>query len=696
MARQERSSGFGWFRTPVSAPARVHGDHTGWRTTIRSRLGITAVVFAVWAAGIEARLLYLQVFQHSELVGRAERQHMQTVDAPAKRGDIVDRNGRLLAYSVDAESLWADPTQVQDAADTARRICAALDDCDKAERARLVENLQPQKREGRSVRFVYLQRKMSPGEEQRIRELELPGIGFVKESRRFYPNREMLAHVLGYVGMDNNGLAGLESTYDSQIRGLPGRVIVQADALQRAVFSRVEREPTSGASIELTVDQNLQNIAERELRAGVLENRAAGGTAIVMDPSTGEILALANYPAFNPNVYSRSSPDVRRNRATQEIYEPGSTFKIVTASAALEEHIVAADDLVNCAPGVIRFGSRAIRDVHVYGMLPFSKVIAKSSNVGAIRVGQRLGAERLGLYINRFGFGKRIGHDFIGETGGIVWNPADLDASALASVSIGYQISVTPLQMAAAVSSIANGGTLLQPRIVRAMVKDGRRAQLDPRSLRRTVSAHTAAELTGMMEEVVEAGTARTAQIEGYTIAGKTGTAQKVVGGQYSDSDYNASFVGFFPSRKPALTIVVVIDTPRAKGHYGGTVAGPIFKRIAEASIRYLGIAPTINPAPPVLIARQASDILTTTPVRAAMTETILAPTRSGMMPDLRGLSAREAVRILTAAGMTTRMTGDGFVLEQSPAAGSTLLPGQACALKLGRRPPGATGVPTR
>lgn len=696
MERQERSSRFGRFRTPVSAPAREHGHAADWRTTVRSRLAITAAVFALWTAGIEARLLYLQVFLHSDLVARAEKQHMQTVEAPAKRGDIVDRGGRLLAYSVDAESLWADPTQVQDVAATARAICAALDGCDKADRARLVQSLQPQQRDGRSVRFVYLQRKMSPGEEQRIRELELPGIGFVKESRRFYPNKEMLAHVLGYVGMDNGGLAGLESTYDSQIRGLPGRVIVQADARRRAVFSRVEREPTAGASIELTVDQHLQNIAERELRAGVLENRAAGGTAIVMDPSTGEILALANYPTFNPNVYARSPTDVRRNRATQEIYEPGSTFKIVTASAALEEHVVEADDPVDCAPGVIRFGNRAIRDVHTYGVLPFSEVIAKSSNVGAIRVGQRLGAERLGLYINRFGFGKRIGRDFTGETGGIVWNPAALDASALASVSIGYQISVTPLQMAAAVSSVANGGTLLQPRIVRAMVKHGRREQIDPKPLRRTVSERTAAELTAMMEGVVEDGTARTAQIDGYTIAGKTGTAQKVVAGAYSHSDYNASFVGFFPSRKPALTVVVVIDTPRAKGHYGGPVAGPIFKRIAEASIRHLGIAPTINPAPPLLVARQASDVLATTPVRATMSGTVRGPVRSGVMPDLRGLSAREAVRILTAAGMTARMSGDGFVLEQSPAAGSPLVPGHTCALKLGRRPPATTGAATQ
>jgi cell division protein FtsI (penicillin-binding protein 3) len=695
MAGQERSRRLGSLSSRVTGFTRAHQVQGDWRATVRSRLAITAAAFALWTAGIEARLLYLQVFQHAELVARAERQRMQTLDAPAKRGDIIDRNGRLLAYSVDAESLWADPTQVVDIADTANQICAALDACSKAMRAGFVEDLRRRERAGRLNQFVWLQRKISPGEEQRIRELKLPGIGFLKESRRFYPNKEMLAHVLGYVGMDNAGLAGLESTYDSQIRGLPGRVIVETDARERAVFSRVEREATAGASIELTVDQNLQNIAERELRTGVLENRATGGTAIVMDPWTGEVLALANYPTFNPNVYARSAPEVRRNRATQEIYEPGSTFKIVTASAALEERVVAAHDLVDCAPGVIRFGARAIRDVHTYGVLPFSEVIAKSSNVGAIRVGQRLGAERLGVYINRFGFGKKTGQDFIGETGGIVWSPANLDASALASVSIGYQVSVTPLQMAVAVSSIANGGTLFQPRIVRAVLENGRRSQLDPHPLRRTVSERTAAEITGMMEGVVEDGTAKPAQIEGYTIAGKTGTAQKLVSGAYSDSDYNASFVGFFPSRKPALTVVVVIDTPRSKGHYGGTVAGPIFKRIAEASIRYLGITPTINPAPPILLARQpaAADILSTRPVRVDPNERMPLPTRSGVMPDLRGLGAREAVRVLTAAGMSARISGDGFVIEQSPAAGSELQPGITCAVKLGRRPPGPAGA---
>jgi cell division protein FtsI (penicillin-binding protein 3) len=662
----------------------------GWRATIHVRLTVTAIGFAVWTAAIEARLIYLQVIRHADMLARAESQQMQTVEAPAKRGDILDRNGRLLAYSVEAESLWADPAKVVGVESTAAAICRVLDECDGA-RSRELEQLL--RRKGR---FAYLERKLSPGEERRLKALDLPGVGFLKESRRFYPNKEMLAHVLGYVGTENAGLGGLESTYDTHVRGRPGKVIVETDARQRAVSSRIEREATSGASLELTIDQYLQHIAERELREGVLENHADGGSAIVMNPHTGEILALANYPAFNPNIYARTADYVRRNRATQELYEPGSTFKIVTASAALEEGVVYPDALIDCAPGYIAFGSRVIRDVHSYGVLRFSDVIAKSSNVGAIRVGLKLGPERLGRYISRFGFGQTISPDFSGESPGIVYNPADLNASALASVSMGYQIGVTPLQMVAAVSSVANGGTLFQPRIVRAFVKDGRRTEMAPKALRRTISERTALELTAMMEGVVEHGTAKSAQVENYTVAGKTGTAQKVVAGGYSKSDYNASFVGFIPSRNPVLAVVVVIDSPRAKGYYGGVVAAPVFKRIAEASLRQLGVPPTINPAPPVLLTRNDPSILTPTPVRASLDERTLAPARAGLMPDLRGLSARDVVRILTALGMTARMKGNGFVIGQLPAPGSVLVPGDVCAVELGRRSPLPFGGPTQ
>jgi cell division protein FtsI (penicillin-binding protein 3) len=673
------------FRLPWMGRLRSRGRWSepapppDWRETVRTRLMVGAAVFALWTAGIEARLLYLQVFQYADMVARADKQRLNTIEPPARRGDILDRNGRVLAYSVDADSIFADPSEIKDPEGVAAAVCRALESCDATDRATIVKNLK------RSGQFAYIARKVSPEEEQRVRGLGIKGIGVVKESRRFYPKRELLAHVLGYVGSENAGLGGLESAYDSLIRGRNGKVLLQRDAKRNAVTSHVEREATAGASLELTIDQYLQNIAERELEAGVREFGAAGGSVVIMDPRSGEILALANAPTFNPNVYARSPEHNRRNRAIQDLYEPGSTFKIVTAAAALEEGLITPDTMIDVSAGHIRIGSRIIPDVHRYGILSFTDVVVKSSNVGAIKVGFKLGAERLSRYVSRFGFGHPIVSDFRGENPGIVWDPTKLNDGAVASVSMGYQVGVTPIQMAAAISSVANGGTLYEPRVVRATIKDGHRTEMAPKALRRTVSERTAGQLTAMMEAVVEEGTAKKAQIAGYTIAGKTGTAHKVIDGRYSPTEYNASFVGFLPSRNPAFTIVVVIDSPHGSGYMGGAVAAPIFKRIAEASMRHLGVAPTVNQPPPVLVARGGDDAtLSTRPISYTPPQETVA---DGVMPDLRGLSAREALRALTRAGVTARLTGSGFVVEQSPAAGTIFAAGDTCTLKLGRRP---------
>jgi cell division protein FtsI (penicillin-binding protein 3) len=665
-------------REPVPAPFE-------WRKTLQSRLLVFAALFAVWTVGIEARLLYLQVWNHDYLVARAERQQFKMVELAPERGEILDRDGNLLAYSVDAYTVSADPVEVEDPDATARAICKALDDCDAKKLQEFSKALR------RKNRFAYLERQASPAVADRVRALDLPGITLFKESRRYYPNRQLAATLLGYVGVDGKGLAGIESAYDERIRGREGRVQLQSDGLQKAIAVREERPATAGDSLELTINQYLQHIAERELRAGVEEHNAAGGTAIIMDPHTGQILALANYPTFNPNAFGESSSDTRKNRAIQNVYEPGSTFKLVTAAAAIEEGVLRTTDPIDCAPGFIVLpGGRKVYDVHAYGTLSFEDVLVKSSNVGAIKAGAKIGPERLGRYINRFGFGQRLSPDFKGESAGIVWNPARLDVGALASISMGYQISVTPLQMAAAVSSIANGGTLIEPRILRAIITNGRREPVPVKALRRTVSPQTAATLTEIMEAVVERGTATSAKIEGYTIAGKTGTAAKIVNGAYSKSDYNTSFVGFVPSRKPALTITVVIDSPHGKvTAYGGTVAAPIFKRIAEASLRHLGIGPNLNPGPPVLVTRADDNSRAIRPVRGPVSlSELLEPARSGLMPDLRGLSAREAVHSLTAIGLRAQVAGNGFVIEQSPEPGAALVRGDDARLTLGRRPP--------
>ena len=654
-----------------------------WRQMMKRRLLVAALVLVAWSAAIEARLVYLQVGRHADMRARAERQQLRTVETTAKRGDILDRDGRVLAYSVDADSIYAVPTEISDPDAAAKALCGVLEDCGPRERAALADRI----RRGRA--FAYVRRQVSPDEARRVAALELEGIGFMKENRRFYPNKDLAAHVLGYVGIDNTGLNGLEASYDSLIKGRPGTVLIQTDA-RRHAFSRIERPPTTGATIELTIDQYLQHVAERELRAGVEENRAAGGTAVVMDPRTGEILALANWPSFNPNAYRDARPDEQRNRAIQDLYEPGSTFKIVTASAAFEEKVVSPSDQIDVSAGNIRFGARVIDDDHNYGVLSFADVLVKSSNVGAIKVGLKLGPDRMGAYMKRFGFGRRSSPDFPGESAGIMWDPAKLTDSALASVSMGYQVGVTPLQMAAAVSSIANGGELFEPRIVRAVIADDVRTPVPHKIVRRTVSAGTAATLTQIMEEVVERGTGTRAKIAGYTVAGKTGTAQKVVNRQYSRSDYNASFVGFVPSRAPAFAIVVVVDSPHGRNlYYGGSVAAPIFQRIADAALRNRGIPPSINPAPPVLVARREESRERPTSGPAALPAIVTLAGGSGgsepLFPDLRGLGARDAVRMLARLGLTARVQGAGVVVEQEPAAGSLIEPGSVATLTLDR-----------
>ncbi len=651
-----------------------------WRATISARLLVGAAIFVLWAVGIQARLLYLQVHKHEALQSRAENQSARTMDISAKRGDILDRRGRVLAYSVDADSVYGVPSEIENAEKVASILCGALTDCAPKEQEALAVRLR-QKRA-----FVYVRRRVTPPQARRIAALNLEGIGFIKEDRRFYPKKQLAAQLLGFVGVDNKGLAGIEAAYDSQISGAVGKLLYQTDARGRA-FSRLERPPTTGASVELTIDEYLQHIAERELRDAVVRNRATGGTVLIMAPKTGEILALANEPTFNPNAFSSASPEHRRNRAVQDIYEPGSTFKVVTASAAIEEGVIGVDDLVDVAGGRIRFGSRVIHDTHDYGALSFTNVMVKSSNVGAIKVGLMLGPERLGMYVRRFGFGRALSPDFPGETTGIVWDPRKLDNSALASVSMGYQIGVTPLQMVAAVSSVANGGDLIQPRVVRALVRDGKRVEVKPAILGRTISKDTAATLTSIMEQIVERGTATYAQVEGYTIAGKTGTAAKLVNGRYSNRDYYASFVGFLPSRNPVATIIVVIDSPHAHGYYGGPIAGPVFQRIAEATLRHLGVSPTLNAPPPVLVARRTEnpEIRPASADREASIVHVGVAGNVNELPDLRGLSAREALRVLTTIGLTAHLTGNGVVSSQSPAPGTAIEPGTACVLTLER-----------
>jgi cell division protein FtsI (penicillin-binding protein 3) len=667
-----------------------------WRPIVKRRVAVVSALLALWVAGIEAKLIYLQVFDRADLAALAERQQERTQASPAKRGDILDRRGRVLATSVDADTIYATPTAIDNPAEVTKKICDALRDCDAKDRQAIAEKL------GQKRAFVYVRRQVAPDQADRVAALNLDGIGFMKESKRFYPNKELAAHLLGWVGIDNKGLSGIEYTYDPQIRGKAGTVMVHTDA-RRHVFSRFERPPTSGSSIELTIDENLQHIAERELRAGVIANRAAGGSAIIMNPRTGEILAMANEPTFNPNAFRDSLETERRNRAVQDLYEPGSTFKVVTASAAIEEKVMPIDTMIDTNPGRLYIAgrSRVITDDsgHNNGVLSFTKVIVKSSNIGAVKIGLKVGAERLSRYVGLYGFGRQVSPDFPGENAGIVWSYDRLNESALASISMGYQVAVTPLQMVAAVSAVANGGSYVEPRVMRAVYRNGVRYQVAPKVVRRAVSADTAASLTSIMEEVVTDGTAKRARIDGFTVAGKTGTAQKLVGGQYSHSDHFASFVGFVPSQNPVFAMVVVIDSAKGpNGDHGGTVAAPIFKNIAEPALRYLGTSPTVDPAEPVLVARQ--DEAGHTPAGTVGEKdpvvSLVSDEPPGTVPDLRGMSGRDAVRTLAKRGMNARVSGDGVVVSQVPAPGAPIEGDALCRLVLERWPSRRAGTASR
>lgn len=732
-----------------------------WRAVVRPRLAVAGVVIVLWSLGIVARLVNLQVFQHDSLVARAESQQSQTIDLNPQRGRILDRDGRVLAYSVDGDVIYAVPSDVDDVDGLVAAMCEALRDCDADERRSLAQRLGSRRdkalvlgtlseeeasgiaslgepglvvnrgqggrtgtlkvvtrelkdpvraaericgklprcsddlRESLEKRlegkkdFVYIRKRATPAQAQRLFALNLPGVGFMKESRRYYPNRGLASSLLGFVNAKNQGVGGLELEYDELVSGTGGTLIVQQDARRHVLETKVQKAPTAGVSLELTIDAQLQFIAERELRAAVEDNGAIGGTVVMMDPHSGEILALVSEPHFNPNDSSRIDHASRVNRAVETIYEPGSTFKTITAAAALEEGVIRPTDIVD-ATMPCRFGSaKAITDVHQVGVVPFEKVFAKSSNCGTARVAvNRLGTERLMRYVNRFGFGAVAAGDFPAESAGIVKRPSTIKEHDLARIAIGYTIAVTPLQMATAMSAIANGGELLRPRIVRAHIAGSRRTATNREVVRRAISPATAARMTTMMEAVVTDGTAKAARIEGYTLAAKTGTARKLnPDGRGYLMEYMASTAGFFPSRNPAVAMIVVIDAPKRKGYFGGAVAAPVFQRIADATLRHLAIPPNVNRIPPMVVARDAGGPHIAPASGSGRPPTVM-PVARASMPGLVGLSAREAVRTLVELGWEARLRGKGaFVARQSVAEGAPTDQGGVCVLELTRFP---------
>ncbi|MFZ0793446.1 MAG: penicillin-binding transpeptidase domain-containing protein [Candidatus Korobacteraceae bacterium] len=547
------------------------------------RLYIFAALLVVWIGVICFRLVRLQVVKYGDFVQRAQRQQNRTIPVQPRRGNIYDRNGYALAMSIDVDSVFAVPSEVHDQETTAVILGRVLDMAPQEIVARLQSNRN----------FAFIKRKLDAETANRVRELNLRGIYFRKEPKRFYPKRELAAQVLGYVGMDDEGLGGLEREFDDDLRGIPGQEMISVDARHKW-FSRVEKPPDPGQNVVLTIDQTIQYIAEKELDQGMADTKAIAGTVVVENPRTGEILALVNRPTFNPNVFNSVPTEALKNRAVSDIYEPGSVFKIVTYSAAIDQHVVTPDDKVDCQHGSINVFGMQIHDHESLGVITIAEALAHSSDVAAIKVGMKLGDQRLYHYIHDYGFGQQTGIELPGETRGMAKPVNRWSKVSIGAISMGQEIGVTPLQTISLISTIANDGVYTPPRIVAGELPPDSKALpvvFHPAQQHRVVTTMTAAQMKKMMEGVVLFGTARRAILNGYTIAGKTGTAQKVEPGTgvYSKTKYVASFIGFTPVNTPAITIAVILDSPVGL-HQGGQVCAPVFKRIAEQVLEYLHV----------------------------------------------------------------------------------------------------------
>jgi cell division protein FtsI (penicillin-binding protein 3) len=637
--------------------------------SMRQRIAAVAALFAVLFSALALRVVQLTTVQAEALKQRADRQHHKSVRATASRGSIFDRNGEPLALSRDSASVYLRPREFQpEAVNTVARLL-------EMPREAVLQ------RASASAPFVWLRRQVPIEQWNRVEDLKLRGIGSEPTRQRVYPHGALGAHVLGFTNVDGQGLEGIERAFDAELRGGVQALVVGHDAWGRqfelgdGVGASL---PRAGAHVELTIDAALQRVAEEELERAVRQFQAKAGALIALDPNTGEILAMANVPRFDPNHVQGVSPDVYRNRAVTDVYEPGSTFKAFLAAAALEEQVVRPDERINCEGGRYTVGNRTIRDAHPHGVLTFADVIAQSSNIGCAKVAERLGNERYGKMVRALGFGQPTGIDLPGEAGGLLRPVEKWGRIHLVTTAFGQGIAVTPLQMARAFAAIANGGDLMRPYIVKRITDDegAVRYAATPHLERRVMSRRTAETVTQLLVGVTEHGTGKQAQIEGYRVAGKTGTAQKVdpATGRYSPRDRMSSFIGFVPADNPALVVIAVIDTPRT-ATYGGVVAAPAFKAVAAYGLARRGIlpsgAPEIAPVPaPPPLRRAVATTVEPAPEAESEegVEEIAAP---GGVPSFLGLPMREALVRAQADGWTVRVEGSGYVAKQTPLPGA-------------------------
>jgi cell division protein FtsI (penicillin-binding protein 3) len=551
------------------------------RNSANKRIYLLGAILLLWAGAICLRLVYLQIFRYGDFETRAQHQQQRTTEVAAKRGVIYDRAGRELAMSIAVDSVFAVPAEMPDLAGTISLMARIT----KADPRELLAKCQAART------FCWVARKADAETADRIRSLNLSGIHFQKESKRFYPKRDLAAQVLGYVGMDDEGLSGVERANDEELRGKPGRMLVSVDA-RRKWFGSVEKQPDPGENVVLTIDEKIQYIAERELETAMQQTHAESGTIVVENPKTGEILALANRPTFNPNLAREVTPQKLKDHAVSDVYEPGSTFKLVTIAAALEEKLTRPDELFDCQMGSIVINGMRIRDSKPHGVLSVAGILAESSDVGAIKIALRLGEERFYRYIRAFGFGQQTGIELPGETRGLAKPLNRWSKVSIGAISMGQEIGVTPLQLTAMVSTIANDGVWVAPRIITGTTAPQGTPQMvafHPGVQRRVISTLTAAQMKQMMQGVVLHGTGKKAILEGYSSAGKTGTGQKVDPSTrtYSRTKYVASFAGFAPINDPSITVAVILDSPVGL-HQGGQVSAPVFQRVTQQVLEYL------------------------------------------------------------------------------------------------------------
>jgi cell division protein FtsI (penicillin-binding protein 3) len=562
--------------------------------------------------------------------------------------------------------------------------------------------------------FAWIARKLPPDKANRIAAMNLRGIYFQREGGRFYPKRELAAHVLGYVDIDEKGLGGIEYSLDQSIRSKPGKMLILADA-HRRWYDSTDKAPEKGTSVALTLDEKIQYIAEKELTQAIQETHAKAGTVVVENPSTGELLAVANWPTFNPNAARDSAPEARVDRAASALYEPGSVFKIVTLSAAIDQGLTNPDEVIDCQNGAIYIAGQRIRDHKPYGLLTVTQILQNSSDVGAIKLGLRLGAPKFYDYIRAFGFGQPTGVDLPGESRGKLRRLENWTPVSVGSISMGQEVGVTPLQMITAVSAMANGGLIVTPHVIREQRHGNQITEPQEPQPRRVIKQTTAASMRRMLENVVLNGTGKKARLDGYTAGGKTGTAQKYDPntGRYSTHDLIASFVGFAPLNTPAITILVQLDSP-VGAHEGGSVAAPVFKRVAQQVLAYLEVPRDVPVGAETLRAGRSqagpikdenlSDVSDFDPVQtpeAPVTDAGNSPLPAAgpttpqtveladgegiPVPQLLGKTVREATQQCMKMGLNPVLIGTGLATEQSPEAGTLIRRGSRVTVQFGR-----------